>query len=114
MDILVGNVGAKNLLYRNDGVGNFIEVKGTSIGEGLGQTRGVMWADLDGNGLLDAVIVNGVSSGTHYNEIHMNRGGAVFREVKGTSLTSAYAASDGTETVAVALGDFDNDGASDI
>ena len=51
-DLVVGNWGAANELYRNEGGGTFTAVTGSPITSGSANTYAVAWGDMDGDGDL--------------------------------------------------------------
>ena len=49
LDVIVGNDGAQNELYENDGTGSFTLVTGTSISLGITNTSTIAVLDMDGD-----------------------------------------------------------------
>ena len=50
LDVIVGNDGAQNELYENDGTGSFTLVTGTSISQPTSATHAIAVLDLDNDG----------------------------------------------------------------
>jgi enediyne biosynthesis protein E4 len=113
-DIIVGNDGMANFVWKNDGQGHFQEVgllSGLAYdrnGIGLG-TMGVECGDYDNDGRLDFFM-------THYQKqwaiLYRNLGGGQFEDV--THLTGAGAGTYNQVTWGAGLVDFDNDGDRDL
>lgn len=103
-DLFIGNRGARNRLYLNDGGGLFRDVTNTWLPDSVMLTNGAVFADVDLDGFTDLYITN-----VGANCLYHNAGGQTFREV-----TDAYGAGlKGYSTGAVA-GDLDNDGDPDL
>ena len=51
-DLVVGNSGGANEVYRNEGGGTVTAVTGSPITSGSASTRAVAWGDMDGDGDL--------------------------------------------------------------
>ena len=99
IDLLVGNYGQANELYRNRGglPGDIFEqIHATTTCSIIFEARGtnrVVWGDFDGDGWIDAVVANLVwSSSGEENELHVNRGTGIgvthFEAVLSTSITT--------------------------
>jgi Flp pilus assembly protein TadD len=103
--LLVG--GATNRLYRNNLDGTFTDVPGAAGLQGSGAAPGwdAVFADFDGDGRVDLFVASAVGP----DALYRNTGFQGFRDV---TAASGLAASRGS--VAVAAGDYDNDGALDI
>ncbi len=111
LDLLLGNGrlppggGAEpNLLYVNDGNGNFTDVTATQLPATSEQTREVLLVDVDGDGDLDVIAAN-----NNQNTLLVNDGSGVFSDVTATQMPSDV---DGTTSIAV--GDVDGDGDVDL
>ncbi len=101
-----GNVGP-NLLFQNDGAGNFTEV-GAAAGVAGAPVAGAgpVFADLDGDGWLD-LLVGGVDGSAA--AIYRNNADGTFQDV---SLAAGFTPFGGT--FSMALADFDHDDDLDI
>ena len=114
-----------NALYRNTGPKSFEEI---SYPSGIGSPSlnhlafGVIFADLDGDGLQDIYVGNGhvvdnvrqfddTSSYEQVDQVFRSRGGGRFEEVLPS--TGAFPAT-ASVTRSVAAGDFNNDGMADL
>jgi len=95
LDAFVGNAGAPNRVWLNDGSSTFTD-SGQTLG--ISRTRALALGDLDGDGDLDAFAGNALQA----NVIWLNDGSGAFAD-SGQALGSGA-------TVAVALGDVDGDG----
>ena len=106
-DLITGNQGQANRLYLNNGRSNpFAGATGTDIAGDIHDTMSVVLGDVDNDGDLD--VVAGNSDDT--NRLYVNNGTAApFAGVSGTDIGA-----DENRTLAVVLGDVDNDGDLDL
>jgi hypothetical protein len=110
LDLYVGNEGDDNFpapcqLFRNQGDGTFTDVAATAGVANGGMAKGVAWADFDGDGLQDLYVSNYNTP----NRLYRNRGDGTFVDI------AAAAGVEGPRSsLAVATGDFDNDGIVDL
>jgi len=95
--------GERNLLYRNDGHGDFTKIINAVSLEG-GSSGGAVWADFDNDGYLDLFVGN---FGRNSFLFH-NNGDGTF-----TKITNSLVVQDGESGGCVAV-DFDNDGWIDL
>jgi len=113
-DIIVGNDGGGNSVFRNDGRGRFREV---GLESGLAYdvhgvdhgTMGVECGDYDNDGRLDFFMT---SFQRQYATLYRNLGNGAFEDV--TRQTGAGAGTYAKVTWGCALADFDNDGHRDL
>ena len=107
-----GLKGAGDHLFRNNGNGTFTDVSRTAgVADAKGRYGlGVAWVDLDDDGRLDLVVAH--DSGPNY--VYRNRGDGTFADVSYPS--GAALDGNGREQahMGIAVGDYDNDGRSDI
>ena len=103
LDALVVNFGGRNRSYvtYSVGTGSFESV--AAVASDIGAGTGVALGDLDGDGRMDAFIVN--ARGT--NRSYLGEGGGAFEQKSALSVT-------GRQSNAVALGDLNNDGHLDV
>lgn len=100
----VSRDGQPNRVWLNDGTGNFIS-NGEALG--YGHSEAVALGDIDQDGDLDAIIANGIYGDLWpEDEVWLNDGNASF--------SNAYLPLSTANSEAVALGDFNNDGALDL
>jgi enediyne biosynthesis protein E4 len=101
------NSNSRNRLYRNIGSGNFERIDSGAIFLDAGiLSRGVNWADIDGDGKLDLFIANETSS---VNYMYKNNGSGYFTKITGVSPTTS-----GGVSWSSSWGDYDNDGDLDL
>ncbi|MCB1565449.1 MAG: VCBS repeat-containing protein [Rhodanobacteraceae bacterium] len=103
-DLVLGNDGQTNQLYRNDGSGGFTAAG--SIGSETDNTRALSLVDVDGDGDLDLITGNA----TQVNRLYLNNGSSdPFANVNATDIST-----DTHFTSALAVGDVDGDGDPDL
>ena len=114
LDLYITDIGA-NTLYRNNGDGSFENV---ATEAGVADAPGISWGtgffDYDGDSVVDIYVVNGhlvgeSSRSESPNRMYLNGGnGAFFDQSESSGIVNAFVGRGS------ALGDYDNDGATDI
>lgn len=66
--------GRDNLLYRNNGDGNFARVTTGSLVRDLGNSVNGVWGDFDNDGFLDLFVANGAADAPERNFFYRNNG----------------------------------------
>ncbi len=110
LDLFIANFDKSNLLFNNDGTGQFEQVtEGSVVEEKRGASKGHAWGDYDNDGDLDLYIGNGTYGPDMTNFLYLNSGNGTFeRYLEGEVMTHA------DTTAGVAHADFDRDGDLDI
>ncbi|MEL6820481.1 MAG: FG-GAP-like repeat-containing protein, partial [Calditrichota bacterium] len=109
LDLFVTNiVNQDNLLYRNEGNGDFTSVTGIAPVNDGGFSYGSHWVDYDNDGDVDLFVVNGGNSQNAVNFLYRNDNGTFTRVSDGAIATDA----DGSWSAAWA--DYDLDGDLDL
>lgn len=111
LDIYCANygVGAKNVLYRNNGDGTFTDVTDMAgVGDPSWSWMGI-WADVDSDGWPDLYVVNGRYPAGEPNRLYRNNGDGTFADV-----TAQAGVGDRSWGLGAAFGDVDNDGDLDL
>jgi hypothetical protein len=96
--------GLNNLLFHNDGNGNFTKITSGPVVNDGGFSISGNWLDYDKDGWLDLFVAN---QGNNF--LYHNNGNGTF-----TKITSGAIVNDGLNTRSCAVGDYDNDGYPDI
>ena len=113
LDLLIANVNAPNLLLLNNGKGKFTRAQTTAFPKDTDETRDLKLADLDGDGDLDLILVNGIhrltGSTGQQNRIYKNDGKGRFIDITASALPKL---ADSSSSVDAA--DVDGDGDLDI
>jgi hypothetical protein len=111
LDLYCANygVGAKNVLYRNNGDGTFSDVtEASGTGDPSWSWMGV-WADVNNDRFPDLYVVNGRYPAGEPNRLYLNNGNGTFSDV---SLKAGVA--DPNWGLGAAFADIDNDGDLDL
>lgn len=112
LDLYFTRHGGANILYRNDGNWNFVNVSSASGTNNVGYGMGTAWADCNGDGWPDLYVANrtGFFGSTVNNVFFENNGDGTFTEraaVLGINRP-------GDPTLLAAFLDYDGDGWSDL
>ena len=110
LDLYCANygVGAKNVLYGNNGDGTFTDVTDRAgVGDKSWSWMGV-WADVDNDGDQDLYVVNGRYPAGEPNKLFINDGGVFSEQAK------ARGVDDPNWGLGATFGDIDNDGDLDL
>jgi len=109
LDIVLGNfLYERNRIWINDGLGHFTDETEARLPDDQNDTLALAVGDVDGDGAPDIVCGNGRLGGEQTRLYH-NDGTGHFTDVTSTALPAVLC-----ETHAVALIDFDGDGALDL
>ncbi len=111
LDLYCANYGpgAKNILYRNQGNGTFVDVTDQAgVGDLSWSWMGV-WADVDGDNHQDLYVVNGRYPAGEPNRLYLNNGNGTFREA-----AREAGVADNNWGLGASFADIDNDGDLDL
>ncbi|TYO97129.1 VCBS repeat protein [Geothermobacter ehrlichii] len=111
LDLYCANygVGAKNVLFHNNGDGTFTDVTDVAgVGDRSWSWMGV-WADVNGDHYVDLYVVNGQYPVGEKNRLYINNGDGTFRDA-----TSEAGVEDPNWGLGAAFADIDNDGDLDL
>ncbi|PLX77932.1 MAG: hypothetical protein C0615_04655 [Desulfuromonas sp.] len=111
LDIYCANygVGAKNVLYRNNGDGTFSDVTDAAgVGDRSWSWMGV-WSDIDNDGDVDLYVVNGRYPVGEANKLYRNNGDGTFSDVGREA-----GVADGNWGLGASFADIDSDGDQDL
>ena len=106
LDLAVANYGPNHIYENVNGTLGTEPVLELAETEDTKVTHEVMWADIDDNGWLDLVAVNG-AWGAGYDVAHLNFDGAI-------STTPDWTNENSDHSAGMDLGDYDNDGDLDL
>ena len=127
-DLVIGNSGEPNTLWRNNGDGTFTHVKGSGL-EGGRFTVGLAALDYDGDGIADVYVGNYVDSDPDREsktppqafmtpDQYSGQDNFLFRGVGGLRFEDRTAesgsADPGSKTIGVVAVDYDSDGKTDL
>ena len=108
-DLVLGNLGARSSLYRNDGTGHFTDVTASHMPNLALETRAIGFGDLDGDGDQDLVLGNGLAN-QEQESIYINDGTGHFTDETASRVNEPYILT----TASLQIGDLDGDGDLDI
>jgi uncharacterized repeat protein (TIGR01451 family) len=100
-------VGQKNLLYINNGGGNFTKITNDDAVNETGYGRGASFADYDNDGFVDLLVTDYFA--TKFNLIFHNNGNGTFKKVTDNPIANEAASS-----VSASWADYNNDGLNDV
>ncbi len=108
LDVVVGNNGAGNFYFRNNGTATpFSGVPFTPLGTETESSLDIGLADVDNDGDLDAVVANN----GQYSRLYLNNGGSMpWVGQAGSQLPGTQFG----QNTSLALGDIDDDGLTDL
>lgn len=95
-----------NMLFHNDGNGNFTQITTGPIVNDGGQSTGCAWCDYDKDGWIDLFVCN---QNDQNNSLYHNNHDGTF-----TKITNGSIVNDGGWSRSCAWGDYDNDGWPDL
>jgi hypothetical protein len=95
-----------NLLFHNDGNGDFSLVQSGPIATDIASSTGCTWCDFGRDGWLDLFVSHGQNQN---NALYHNNGNGTF-----TKITTGAIVTDGGDSRGCAAGDYDNDGWPDL
>ncbi|MCD4818309.1 MAG: FG-GAP-like repeat-containing protein [Candidatus Cloacimonetes bacterium] len=104
LDLYLSRYSTSNVLYNNDGEGNFTRIFDLNIVTDEGNSRGASWADYDNDCDLDLFVLN-----SEENFLYSNNGDGTFTNILDTPITTDLGASR-----SAIWGDFNNDGFIDL
>jgi ASPIC and UnbV/FG-GAP-like repeat len=110
VDVFVAVQGSRNnLLYRNDGRGDFTPVTTGPPVEDGGASFAASWVDVDADGRLDLFVSNGGLAGAGRNFLYRGLGDATFERAPDSPITT-----DTAVNVGGSWADYDDDGDMDL
>jgi hypothetical protein len=104
-DLFVSRVNEPNLLYHNDGNGNFTRVTNGIIVNDPSVGQGTSWGDYDNDGYIDLFVANPNAR----NFLYRNNGDGTFRKITNGAIVTDVGGSRGC-----GWADYDNDGYLDL
>lgn len=104
LDILFEDLSAPSKLYRNTGLGDFVEVNSQANVDILTLAQGAAWGDFNLDGKLDFLIVNDVGP----NQLFKNMDYQVFSDISVSANVQTFG-----NSYAISWGDINNDGYPD-
>ena len=113
LDLVFGNARQQTRLHLNDGIGIFTDATAGRVAPDKDtETRAVTLGDVDGDGHADLILGNRIQAQDpihQQNRLYLNDGSGSFTVVNAARLPRHY-----DWTLAVALGDVDGDGDTDL
>ncbi|MBI5726423.1 MAG: CRTAC1 family protein, partial [Ignavibacteriales bacterium] len=109
-DMFAANItNQNNILFRNDGSGNFTKITAGALVNDGGFSYGASIGDFNNDGYPDIFVVNGGSSASQNNFFYTNNGDGTFTKITTGIFVNEIGNSWGSSSV-----DYDNDGKLDI
>ncbi|HWA06624.1 MAG TPA: FG-GAP-like repeat-containing protein, partial [Ignavibacteria bacterium] len=110
IDILACNItNQNNILFRNDGSGNFTKITSGPLVSDGGFSYGASIGDYNNDGFPDIFIINGGGSASQFNFFYTNNGDGTFTKVTSGTFVNEIGNTWGSSSV-----DYDKDGRLDI
>ncbi len=110
LDMFAANItNQNNILFRNDGSGNFTKITTGALVNDGGFSYGASIGDYNNDGFPDIFVVNGGSSASQNNFFYTNNGDGTFTKVTTGTFVNEIGNSWGSSSV-----DYDKDGKLDI
>jgi len=110
LDMFTANItNQNNILFRNDGSGNFTKITAGALVNDGGFSYGASIGDYNNDGFPDIFVVNGGSSASQNNFFYTNNGDGTFTKVTTGTFVNEIGNSWGSSSV-----DYDKDGKLDI
>lgn len=110
LDMFCANIiNQNNLLFRNDGSGNFTKITTGGLVSDAGFSYGASIADFNNDGYPDIFIINGGSSASQNNFFYLNNTDGTFTRITTGAFVNEIGNSWGSSSV-----DYDKDGKLDI
>lgn len=106
LDLFISTFNLKNLLFRNNGDGTFEKITSDVVVNEVSHSIGAAWLDYNKDGWLDLFVVNMYAEN---NFLYKNNGNGTFSKI-----TNSIIANDGQYGYQCAVGDYDNNGYSDV
>eukprot|EP00812_Abedinium_dasypus_P009610 NODE_328_length_1663_cov_215.967662.p1 GENE.NODE_328_length_1663_cov_215.967662~~NODE_328_length_1663_cov_215.967662.p1 ORF type:complete len:510 (-),score=182.98 NODE_328_length_1663_cov_215.967662:116-1645(-) len=106
VDLFVTNSGQANQLYINDGTGHFKDTAGSAGVADAGASRGAAFADVNGDGILDLLVLDSSAS----NHLYLGLGGGQFKD----ATADAGVGATGDMGQGAGFADVDGDGDLDL
>ncbi len=110
LDMFAANiVNQNNILFRNDGGGNFTRITTGALVNDGGFSYGASIGDYNNDGYPDIFVINGGSSASQFNFFYTNNGDGTFTKVTAGTFVNEIGNTWGSSSV-----DYDKDGKLDI
>ena len=105
--LLINDTQKPNMLYLNDGSGQFSQASLSGLTADVGYYHSGSWTDYDNDGYVDLFLSNYMP--TRFNKLYHNNGDGTFEEITtGSIVSEAYI------SIGASWGDYNNDGFMDL